>query len=315
MPAVGLEGVILTPAGAEPLVLPRGAEGTSVFRVRGTLEDCLRLERDLETLFPWGFLEGNLQPFAVEGIKTIAYEIVEQLDWEMPDAVVSPVASGALFAKLAQGFVELAELGLVADRRPRMYGAQPGGCPPVAAAWADERPPSRVTPNTVARSLAVGDPSYGELAIGAARMSGGSITAVPEELIESSTELLAEDSGVVADPAGGVAFGALVELVRSGEIASGERVVLVVSGSGTGRPRAGIPLLAPRQIEADSRRLPDRPRRRARLARLAVLERAAPRAAPGTSQFDPNFRISRMIGSSARPFSVSWYSTRGGDSG
>ena len=176
--------------------------------------------------------KGTCTPFAVEGIKTIAYEIAEQLGWETPDAVVSPVASGALFAKLAQGFVELADLGLVVDGPPRMYGAQPGGCPPVAAAWADERPPSRVTPDTVARSLAVGDPSYGELAIGAARMSGGSITTVPEELIESSTELLAENSGVLADPAGGVAFGALVELVRSGAIASGERVVLVVTGSG-----------------------------------------------------------------------------------
>jgi len=248
---VGLEGVILTPAGAEPLVLPPGAQGTSVFRVRGTLEDCRQLERDLETLFPWGFLDGNLQPFAVEGIKTIAYEIVEQLDWELPDAIVSPVASGALFAKLAQGFVELAELGLVADRRPRMYGAQPGGCPPVAAAWADERPPSRVTPNTVARSLAVGDPSYGELAIGAARMSGGAITTVAEELIEPSTELLAEDSGVVADPAGGVAFGALVELVRSGAIEAGEHVVLVVTGTGTEPPRVGIPYRA-QEIEADS---------------------------------------------------------------
>ena len=117
------------------------------------------------------------------------------------------------------------------DGPPRMYGAQPGGCPPVAAAWADERPPSRVTPNTVARSLAVGDPSYGELAIGAARMSGGSITTLPEELIESSTELLAENSGVLADPAGGVAFGTLVELVRTGEIAPGERVVLVVTAA------------------------------------------------------------------------------------
>ena len=117
------------------------------------------------------------------------------------------------------------------DRPPRMYGAQPEGCPPVAAAWADERPPSRVTPDTIVRSLAVGDPSYGELAIGAARMSGGSITAVAEDLIQSSTELLAENSGVLSDPAGGVAFGALVELVRSGAIAPGERVVLVVTGA------------------------------------------------------------------------------------
>jgi threonine synthase len=246
----GLETLILTPAGSAELVLPPGAERTSVFRVRGSLEDCRRLERELESLFPWGFLDGNLQPFAVEGIKTIAYEIAEQLDWQMPDAIVSPVASGALFAKLAQGFVELAELELT-DERPRMYGAQPGGCPPVAAAWADERPPSRVTPDTVARSLAVGDPSYGELAIGAARMSGGSITAVAEELIEPSTELLAEDSGVVADPAGGVAFGALVELVRSGAIAAGERVVLVVTGTGSERPRNGSPCRA-QEIDADA---------------------------------------------------------------
>ena len=249
--AAGLEGVILNPADAVEPMLPSATYGATVFTVRGTFEDCRRLERELEHLFPWGFLEGNLQPFAVEGIKTIAYEIAEQLDWETPDAVVSPIASGALFSKLAQGFVELADLGLVVDAPPRMYGAQPGGCPPVAAAWADERPPSRVTPDTIARSLAVGDPSYGELAIGAARMSGGSITTVPEELIESNTELLAENSGVLADPAGGVAFGALVELVRTGAIAPGERVVLVVPGSGM-KPRSAEDRYPTRQIEADA---------------------------------------------------------------
>jgi threonine synthase len=234
-------------------VLPPEAAGrTSVFRVRGTLEDCRRLEQELEPLFPWGFLDGNLLPFAVEGIKTISYEIAEQLDWQTPDAIVSPIASGALFAKLAQGFVELSELELVADRRPRMYGAQPGGCPPVAAAWADERPPSRVTPDTVAGSLAVGDPRYGELALGAARMSGGSITTVAEELIEPSTELLAEDSGVVADPAGGVAFGALVELVRSGAIEAGERVVLIVTGMRNEGPANGSAAYRAQEIDADA---------------------------------------------------------------
>ena len=224
--------------------------GASVFTVRGTFEDCRRLEHELEHFFPWGFLEGNLRPFAVEGIKTIAYEIAEQLGWETPDAVVSPVASGTLLAKLAQGFAELDDLGLVHDAPPRMYGAQPEGCAPVATAWTDERPPSRVTPNTVARSLAVGDPSYGDLAIGAARMSGGSISAVSEDLIESSTELLAEHSGVYADEAGGVAFGALVDLVRSGAIAPGERVVLVVTGGARTRREGRQP--ATTQIEPDA---------------------------------------------------------------
>ena len=200
--------------------------------MRGTFEDCRRLERELEHLFPWGFLEGNLHPFAVEGIKTISYEIAEQLGWETPDAVVSPVASGTLFAKLAQGFVELADLGLVVDSPPRMYGAQPGGCPPVAAAWADERPPSRVAPNTVARSLAVGDPSYGELRdrrrpdVG--RLDHGAARGVDRVQHRAAGREL----GRPRRSAGGVAFGTLVELVRSGEIASGERVVLVVSGSG-----------------------------------------------------------------------------------
>ena len=123
--------------------------GASVFTVRGTFEDCRRLERELEHLFPWGFLEGNLQPFAVEGIKTIAYEIAEQLGWETPDAVVSPVASGALFAKLAQGFVELADLGLVVDR-----------------AAANVRSPARWLPARRRRvgrrtSAVAGDPEHG----------------------------------------------------------------------------------------------------------------------------------------------------------
>ena len=249
--AAGLEGVILMPTGADEPALSAGGHGATAFKVHGTFEDCRRLEREVEHLFPWGFLEGNLRPFAVEGVKTIAYEIAEQLGWKTPDAVVSPVASGTLFAKLAQGFVELGDLGLLENAPPRMYGAQPGGCAPVATAWADERPPSRVTPNTVARSLAVGDPSYGDLAIGAARMSDGSIAAVSEDLIEASTELLAEHSGVQADAAGGVAFGALVELVRSGAIAPGERVVLIVSGGAPKPPTEDLEQTT-RLIEADA---------------------------------------------------------------
>jgi threonine synthase len=175
---------------------------------------------------------GNLHALASEGVKTIAYEIAEQLDWRLPDAVVSPAASGTLFAKLAQGFHELETLGIGAGRQPRLYGAQAGGCPPLAAAWADNRPLSKVRPATYVRSLAIGDPTYGEMAVGAARMSGGSIQAVPEEEIASNTALLAELSGVYADSAGGVAMGALLSLVQSGEIEPGDRVVLVITGSG-----------------------------------------------------------------------------------
>ncbi len=247
--SVGLEAVLLSPAG-DPSPVPSATYGAKVLRVAGTFDDCRELERRLERLFPWGFVEGNLHAIASEGAKTIAHELGEQLDWRLPDAVVAPAASGTLFAKLAQGFGELAAIGVAEGPQPRLYGAQAGGCPPLATAWADDRPLSRVRPDTEVRSLAIGDPAYGELAVGAARMSGGAIHAVPEEEIAGRTALLAQMTGVYADSAGGVALGALVELVRSGDIAEGERVVLVVTGSGL-KPYGYEQGYASREIESD----------------------------------------------------------------
>ena len=228
--AAGLEAVVLVPA--EHLeAAPTASYGARVLSVAGTFEDCERLERDLAQLFPWGFVGGNLHALASEGAKTIAYEIVEQLDGT-PDAVVTPVASGTLFAKLAQGFDEARAAGWTLEGRPRLFGAQAGGCPPLAAAWADDRPLSRVRPQTEVRSLAIGDPAFGDLAVGAARMSGGGIHCVAESEIADRTALLAETTGILADSAGGVALGTLIDLVRTGRVAEGERVVLVVTGTG-----------------------------------------------------------------------------------
>lgn len=229
--ANGLEAVVLCPRGDLPLV-PVPAYGARVFGVAGGFDECRELERQLESLFPWGFVGGNLHAVAAEGAKTIAYEIFEQLDSSMPDAIVIPAASGTLITKLAQGVAELGRLDLWSEPPPRLYGAQAGGCPPLASAWADDRPLSRVRPATEVRSLAIGDPVFGDLAVGAARVSGGAIVAVPEEDIAARTAFLAEVSGVFADSAGGVATGALLDLVRTGAITEGERVVLIVTGSG-----------------------------------------------------------------------------------
>ncbi len=247
--SVGLESVLLCPAGDPPAVAT-ATYGAKILSVAGTFDDCRTLERRLEGLFPWGFVEGNLRAVASEGAKTIAYEIAEQLGWQLPDAVVSPAASGTLFAKLAQGFDELAALGAAEGTRPRLYGAQAGGCPPLAAAWADDRPLSKVLPDTEVRSLAIGDPAYGELAVGAARMSGGAINAVPEETIAGSASFLAQMTGVYADSAGGVAFGALLELVRRGDVRPGERVVLVVTGTGL-KPYGYDGDCSPQEITSD----------------------------------------------------------------
>jgi threonine synthase len=230
--ASGLEAIVLAPRGEASIGTIARAAAAKIFAVDGTYDDCRRLELELGALFPWGFLAGNLHAYASEGAKTISFEIAEQLDWQLPDAVVCPTASGTLFSKLAQGFAEVRHAGLSADPPPRLYAAQAAGASPIASAYADDRGISRIRPETHAHSLAIGDPSWGDMAIGAARASGGSIVAVPEESIGSHTELLAQQTGIFADCAGGVALGGLLEAVRSGAITRGERVVLVVTGAG-----------------------------------------------------------------------------------
>jgi len=230
--AAGLEAIVLAPEGESLIGSTASATGARVFAVRGTYDDCRRLQAELRGLFPWGFVDGNLHPYAAEGAKTIAYELVEQLDWRFPDAVVCPAASGILFSKLAQGLNELGAAGLVSGRTPKLFAAQPEGASPIASAFADDRGISRVRPDTNVPSLAIGDPQYGELAIGAARTTGGGIYAVPEQDVPRNTELLAATTGVFADCAGGVALGALLDAITAGAIAPGSRVVLVVTGAG-----------------------------------------------------------------------------------
>ncbi len=248
--AAGLEAIVLAPAGDASVGSTAVAAGARVFAVRGTYEDCRRLQRELRDLFPWGFVDGNLHPYAAEGAKTIAYEIAEQLDWRLPDAIVCPAASGILFAKLAQGVAELRLAGLVRGPGPRLFAAQPEGASPIAAAYAEGRGISRVRPRTHVRSLAVGDPSYGDLAIGAARSSGGDVVAVPESEVDRDTALLAETTGVLADCAGGVALGALLDRLAAGAIPPGSRVVLVVTGAGV-KPHDADTAAAPVVVDAD----------------------------------------------------------------
>jgi threonine synthase len=235
--ATGLEAIVLVPAGSASAAVAKAQPGVHVFAVRGSYDDCLRLETELGSLFPWGFVAGNLHPYASEGAKTISFEIAEQLEWSLPDAVVCPAASGILFAKLAQGFAELTRAGLAAEPIPRMFAAQALGSSPIASAFADGRGISRVHAATRVASLAVGDPSHGDLALGAARASGGGVMAIPEEEILAYTELLCETTGVEPDRSGGAALGALARAVRAGAVAAGSRVVLVVTGA---QPRTNV---------------------------------------------------------------------------
>jgi len=227
--AAGLEAFVLAPDDGEAAAVAAREPGAHVFAVRGTYDDCRRLE--LGALFPWGFVSGNLHPYASEGAKTISFEIAEQLGFELPHAVVCPAASGTLYAKLAQGFAEVTRSGLAAEPAPRLIAGQALGSSPIAAAFADDRGISRVRATTGVASLAVGDPSYGDLALGAARATGGAVVAVDERAIEAYASLLSETAGVELDPSGGAALGALVHALEHGRIAPESRVVLVVTGA------------------------------------------------------------------------------------
>jgi threonine synthase len=166
--------------------------------------------------------------------------------------VVAPVASGALFTKIWQGFEQFDRLGLVEGSRPRIYGGQAAGCAPVAHAFADERRVSPVRPATVAQSLAIGNPADGDLAIATARTSGGAIYAVPEEDVGPNMALLAETSGVFGETAAGVTIGALREAARRGEVGPGDRVVVLVTGTGLKTPQLVAGAGSVIEIDADA---------------------------------------------------------------
>jgi threonine synthase len=257
--AEGIEAVVLCPADLEPEKLTATAVyGATIYAVDGSYDDCSRLSVELSFELDWAFVNVGLRSYYAEGSKTLAFEIAEQLGWQLPDAVVGPIASGAMFAKVHQGFGELREVGLVGGAPPRLYGGQAEGCAPVAAAFAQDRPVTPLRPQTVARSLAIGNPADGDFAIGAARASGGEIYAVPEDEIGPNMALLAETSGVFGETAAGVTLGALREAVRRSRLGDADTVVLLVTGDGLKTPQAVADLVQPVAIEPDADALLER---------------------------------------------------------
>jgi threonine synthase len=232
--AAGLESYVFVPADLEEQkILATGVYGTHLVAVRGSYDDVNRLCTELAGERDWAFMNVNVRPYYAEGSKTLAYEIAEQLSFELPDRVVAPVASGSLFTKIARGFEEWIELGLLDGSVPAMNGAQAEGCAPVATAFGDGKQVCRpVRPDTIAKSLAIGDPADGPYALELARRSGGAVDAVSDEEVRGGIRLLAETTGIFTETAGGVTTAVLRKLAERGDIDSGERVVLVITGEG-----------------------------------------------------------------------------------
>jgi threonine synthase len=251
--AEGIEAVVFCPADLEPEKLVATAVyGATIYAVRGTYDDCSRLTVELSFELPWGFVNVSLRPYYAEGSKTVAFEIAEQLGWDAPDAIVTPIASGSLYSKVAEGFDQLHRVGLVEGETPRLFGGQAEGCSPVAAAFAAGEPVVPVRPATVARSLAIGNPADGDKAVATARRTGGAIHAVPEEDVGANMSLLAEHAGVFGETAAGVSLGALRRAVETGELGADDRVVLVVTGDGLKTPGPVEGRLEPVGIDADA---------------------------------------------------------------
>ena len=233
--AAGLESYVFIPSDLEEQkVLATGVYGTKLVSVRGSYDDVNRLCTQLAGERDWAFVNVNVRPYYAEGSKTIAFEVAEQLGFELPDRVISPVASGSLFTKIARGFEEWLEVGLLDGELPVFNGAQAAGCSPVATAFEDGRDVCRPVrfPSTIAKSLAIGDPADGPYALDLARRTGGGVTSVDDDEIRAGIRLLAETTGIFTETAGGVTTAVLAKLAEAGEIGADERVVLTITGEG-----------------------------------------------------------------------------------
>ncbi len=232
--AAGLESYVFIPANLEEQkVLATGVYGTNLVAVNGTYDDVNRLCTQLADDRDWAFVNVNVRPYYAEGSKTLAYEVAEQLGFELPDRVVAPIASGSLFTKVARGFEEWREVGLVEGELPVMNGAQAEGCSPVAQAFEGGHSTCKpVRPETIAKSLAIGNPADGPYALELARRSSGGVDAVSDDEIREGIRLLAETTGIFTETAGGVTVAVLKKLAERGEIDPDERVVALITGEG-----------------------------------------------------------------------------------
>lgn len=237
----GLRAYVFVPEATEASKIAAAAwYGATVVRVRGNYDRVNRLCGSLADDLGWGFVNFTLRPYYAEGSKTLLFEIAEQLGWRLPDHVIIPVGSGALLTRTATAIAQLIGTGLVAETPCRISAAQPAGCAPVTDAVQDAwRAVAAVrSPETVARSLAIGAPADGDASVGVVRRTGGAAASVSDADIADACGLLARTEGVLTEPAGGVVVATARALARRGVLTRGERVVLYLTGNG----HKGFPL-------------------------------------------------------------------------
>ena len=244
----GVKTMVFFPSDLERgKILGAGIYGATLVAVDGTYDQVNRLCSELADNHRWAFVNINMRPFYSEGSKTLAYEVAEQLGWRAPDACVVPGASGSLFTKIYKGLNELADLGLIdSAAHTKMHIAQAEGCSPIVTAYDEDTPHVRpVTPDTVAKSLAIGNPADGFYSLKTIENSGGSAVSAPEDEIVEGIQILAETEGIFTETAGGVVISGLRKLVQGGKIQPDDLTVAYITGNGLKTQEVVEPLINP----------------------------------------------------------------------
>ena len=264
----GIRSVVFIPADLERgKVIGAAVYGPTLVAVDGTYDEVNRLCSEIADNYPWAFVNINMRPYYAEGSKTLGYEVAEQLGWRLPDHVVIPSASGAMFTKIWKGFNEFACLGLLEGVEPypfgpdqntvhhpavttKMHMTQAAGCAPIVTAWENgQAHVMPVRPDSIAKSLAIGNPADGIYSLRVVERSDGSAYAVPETEIVNGMKLLAETEGIFTETAGGVVVSGLKHLADSGAIKPDELTVVYITGNGLKTQEAVETLVNPLSVK------------------------------------------------------------------
>jgi threonine synthase len=232
--AAGMESYVFIPYDLEKTKITATLiYGANLIGIKGNYDEVNRLCSEISGKYGWAFVNINIRPYYAEGSKTFGYEIVEQMDWKVPKHVIVPMAGGSLITKISKAFKEFYQLGLVDSMESKIYGAQATGCAPIVnAVKAGEELIRPVKPNTIAKSLAIGNPADGYYSVKTIVDSGGWAEDVSDEEIIEAMQLLAETEGVFAETAGGVTLGVTKKLIDQGRIPKNESIVISITGNG-----------------------------------------------------------------------------------